>query len=48
VTILRDYVRRIRPTKRPVYLKLHFAPGECVSTITHIDGASAPSFDGWC
>jgi hypothetical protein len=27
VTILRDYVRRIRPTKRPVYLKLHFAPG---------------------
>jgi transposase len=28
VTILRDYVRRIRPTKRPVYLKLHFAPGE--------------------
>ena len=29
VTILRDYVRRIRPTKRPVYLKLHFAPGDC-------------------
>ena len=29
VTILRDYVRCIRPTKRPVYLKLHFAPGEC-------------------
>ncbi len=29
VTILRDYVRRIRPPKRPVYLKLHFAPGEC-------------------
>jgi transposase len=29
VTILRDYIRRIRPTKRPVYLKLHFAPGEC-------------------
>jgi transposase len=29
VTILRDYVRRIRPTKRAVYLKLHFAPGEC-------------------
>jgi len=29
VTILRDYVRRIRPTKLPVYLKLHFAPGEC-------------------
>src|SRR6516165_2691356 len=29
ITILRDYVRRIRPTKRPVYLKLHFAPGEC-------------------
>lgn len=29
VTILRDYVRRIRAPKRPVYLKLHFAPGEC-------------------
>ena len=29
VTILRDYVHRIRPIKRPVYLKLHFAPGEC-------------------
>jgi transposase len=28
-TILRDCVRRIRPTKRPVYLKLQFAPGEC-------------------
>ena len=29
VTIVRDYVHRIRPTKLPVYLKLHFAPGEC-------------------
>jgi transposase len=29
VTILRDYVRRIRPPKLPVYLKLHFAAGEC-------------------
>ena len=29
MTILRDYVRRIRPAKRPVYLKLHFAAGEC-------------------
>jgi transposase len=29
VTILRDYARRIRPAKRAVYLKLHFAPGEC-------------------
>jgi transposase len=29
ITILRDYVRLIRPTKLPVYLKLHFAPGEC-------------------
>jgi transposase len=29
ITILRDYVRRIRPPKRPVYLKLHFAAGEC-------------------
>src|SRR5262249_47861387 len=29
VTIVRDYVRRIRPIKLPVYLKLYFAPGEC-------------------
>ena len=29
MTVLRDYVRRIRPPRRPVYLKLHFAPGEC-------------------
>jgi transposase len=29
ITILRDYVRLIRPRKLPVYLKLHFAPGEC-------------------
>jgi transposase len=29
VTLVRDYVRRIRPTQRPVYLKLHFSPGEC-------------------
>jgi transposase len=29
MTILRDNIRRIRPTKRPVYLKLHFGPGEC-------------------
>jgi transposase len=29
ITILRDYVRLIRPPKLPVYLKLHFAPGEC-------------------
>jgi hypothetical protein len=29
ITIVRDYVRRIRPTKLPVYLKLAFAAGEC-------------------
>ena len=29
VSILRDYVRRIRPPQRPVYLKLHFSRGEC-------------------
>jgi transposase len=28
-TIVRDYVRHIRPTKLPVYLKLHFDPAEC-------------------
>ena len=27
ITTLRVYVRRIRPPKLPVYLKLHFAPG---------------------
>src|SRR5262249_39730882 len=39
ITILRDYVRRIRPTKRPVYLKLHFAPGQCAQVGW---GASGP------
>ena len=29
ISILRDYVRRIRPPQRPVYLKLHFSRGEC-------------------
>jgi transposase len=29
ISILRDYVRRIRQPKLPIYLKLHFAPGEC-------------------
>ncbi|MBO0836645.1 MAG: IS21 family transposase [Actinobacteria bacterium] len=29
ITIVRDYVRSIRPVKLPVYLKLHFEPGEC-------------------
>ena len=29
LTILRNYVRRIRPPKRPVYLKLNFSAGEC-------------------
>ena len=29
VSILRDYVRRVRPPRPAVYLKLHFAPGEC-------------------
>jgi transposase len=28
VSILRDYVRRVRPPQRAVYLKLHFSPGE--------------------
>ena len=28
LTLVRDYVRTIRPVKRPVYLKLHFEPGE--------------------
>jgi transposase len=29
VSILRDYVRHARPPRRAVYLKLHFALGEC-------------------
>ncbi len=28
LTLVRDYVRQVRPVKRPVYLKLHFEPGE--------------------
>lgn len=29
ITILRDYVRQIRPPKKQAYLKLDFEPGEC-------------------
>lgn len=28
-TIVKEYVHRIRPRKRPAFLKLSFAPGEC-------------------
>jgi transposase len=28
-TILRDYVRTVRPPRQPAFLKLHFAPGQC-------------------
>jgi transposase len=28
-TIVKDYVRRIRPRRSPAFLKLSFAPGEC-------------------
>ncbi len=28
-TIVKDYVRRVRPIRKPTFLKLSFAPGEC-------------------
>ena len=28
-TIVKDYVRKIRPRRKPAFLKLAFAPGEC-------------------
>ena len=28
-TIVKDYVRRVRPIRKPAFLKLSFAPGEC-------------------
>ena len=28
-SILKDYVRRIRPVRKPAFLPLEFAPGEC-------------------
>ncbi|HHB77316.1 MAG TPA: IS21 family transposase [Desulfobulbus sp.] len=28
-TIVKEYVRKIRPRKQPAFLTLHFAPGEC-------------------
>jgi hypothetical protein len=34
-TIVRNYVSHIRPTKLPVYLKLHFAPAEAWQARTH-------------
>lgn len=29
ITILRDYIRIVRPRKAPAFLTLHFEPGEC-------------------
>lgn len=29
VTIVKDFVRRVRPPRRPAFLSLSFAPGEC-------------------
>jgi len=28
-TVLTDYLRRVRPSRQPAFLKLHFQPGEC-------------------
>jgi transposase len=28
-SILKDYVRAVRPPRQPAFLKLHFAPGQC-------------------
>ncbi|MBV5269337.1 MAG: IS21 family transposase, partial [Afipia sp.] len=28
-TIVKDYVRKVRPVRREAFLKLSFAPGEC-------------------
>ena len=28
-TIIKDFVRQVRPKPRPAFLTLHFAPGEC-------------------
>ena len=28
-SILKDFVRQVRPVRQPAYLTLHFAPGEC-------------------
>ena len=41
ITILRDYVHLIRPPKLPVYLKLHFAPGECAQVDWGVFGTVA-------
>ncbi|MEE9253458.1 MAG: IS21 family transposase [Pseudomonadales bacterium] len=29
ISIVKDYVRRVRPSRAPAFLTLHFAPGEC-------------------
>ena len=38
-SILKDYVRQVRPRRPPAYLTLHFEPGECAQ----IDWGSAGS-----
>lgn len=33
-TIVKDYVRKVRPPRRQAYLTLSFAPGECAHRLT--------------
>jgi transposase len=40
-TIVKDYVRAIRPKRHKPYLKLRFAPGECAQVDRH-DGTQTP------
>ena len=41
-SIVKDYVRAIRPKHSPAYLTLSFAPGECAQ----VDWGSGPSRSG--
>ena len=40
-SILKDYVRQVRPPQKPAYLTLHFEPGECAQ----VDWGSFGSID---
>lgn len=41
ISIVRDYVHRVRPPQRPVYLKLHFTCGECAQVDWGVYGSIA-------
>ena len=46
ITLVKDYVHRIRPRQQPAFLKLDFQPGECAQIDWTFLGQSMPFWVG--